>query len=303
MEGLSVTLDQSLDLQYICEYLKCYKVRNNSIITRCIYCGDSIKHPVNHGHFYMFRDFPFCTCFRCGTQLTVERWLYDLEIAKPELKPHIENFRNFLHEHFGYETFLRRRPKNLASVNQLVQKINKNGYPLWFQSFISHLSIHPSYYGVYGYDDNGIIVLSYNYGQVAIKTRDEPFQIKPLTNLGTDIFLFTHYKSSLSDNTTVYVTESILDAILLSDRFKIPVLASNGQFHINQILRFIQLFFIPKQFTIIYDADVNQRIIKLHMKRYMFALKRYNVKVNYTVFYNFKDSTDMFLYRDVFAMA
>ena len=82
---LSLDLAKNEALLQICKELKCSQVTSRSIITRCIYCGDSQRKLENYGHFYIFRHAPIATCFRCGTTVSLKKWLRDLKLEKPEL--------------------------------------------------------------------------------------------------------------------------------------------------------------------------------------------------------------------------
>ena len=300
-----LTLDQCPELTQICQKLNCYKVRNNSIITRCIYCGDSVKHTKDHGHFYMFRDFPFCTCFRCGTQLLLVNWLDDLENKFPEYTHLIDNIRDFVKTNFNLYTISKRKTQlNVEEIDFIFNSITFEpkfeDYPEWFiKRYFYYISSneHPIYYGIYPYMDTGIIVFSYNMHVVAIKENiDKKFSIKYLSPCN-DIFLFHNPKATCYDSNIIYITESILDAIKISNITNIPCIATNGQLHLSSIMNYINFFYKPEKFIIIYDNDVDQKIISLQRRRMNFALYKRNIKINYLKMDKFKDINDQFLFN------
>lgn len=84
------------ELKAICQNLKCYQVTSRSIITRCIYCGDSQRKLENYGHFYIFRHAPVATCFRCGITVSLKKWLKDLALEIPQLENEVTNLSKLL---------------------------------------------------------------------------------------------------------------------------------------------------------------------------------------------------------------
>jgi len=138
-------MDMVEKLKDLCASLGHYQMTQQSIVTRCIYCGDSQKRLTNHGHFYIWKEHPFAICFRCGRKLTLLQWLYDLANVLPQKqKAHIDDLIKCLMPYFQRHTSNQTSTSPFEDVvNTRTQKKKLNG--------------DESYRHYYGTNSSGVI--------------------------------------------------------------------------------------------------------------------------------------------------
>jgi len=143
-EFLNNNPDFSSFLQNLCEQNNCYKVTSNAIITRCPICGDSIKHPVNHGHLYLYEN-GYAICFRCNWRGSINKAI--IEISRKLRVPYPTELRDKLEiatNRFKYRLAksVQKQLKELSADNS---EFNRQ-YKLFLQSLLANVPNCYEYY-------------------------------------------------------------------------------------------------------------------------------------------------------------
>ena len=66
---------RDLLIDFLSKNTTCCQVKNEAIVTRCPFCGDSVRKLYNYGHVYVFPESDFFICFRCGEKGFISKLL------------------------------------------------------------------------------------------------------------------------------------------------------------------------------------------------------------------------------------
>ncbi len=266
----------------ICLELKCFKKSYDNVVTRCIYCGDSVKRTSNHGHFYIWSQIPICYCFRCGHKVKVTKWLYDLKsmFDNDKIDNTIEQVKKVYGQSLSYSSSLlfgndkirnidisklEFDPQREDIVNLLM---SRNLYDTELCNLIKYDMINVSLYKMVDNDTTFLGVKSLY--QSGYHLRDiNSLKVSQIKNLPFDIFIV----GSNFLAPTVYVVEGLFDAlalIKLNNYFKIDlnsycIIISNVGSHLRNLYYYLQIN-DAKKIVMIYDNDVDTRILTNHKR-------------------------------------
>lgn len=278
-------------ISQICKKLGYFKETQDNIITKCIYCGDS-KNKYT-GHFYIWKQYPVAFCFRCSisTSYNLVKWAEDLEsIIGTELslllKKTLKN--NFLvNINDSYAVFSNKESRNLNKniieltnnkihdtknmfCNELERRNFKN-YEILL-NYIEHNVINVTFFEdvIYNHIFVGLrSVFGSGYHLRNLKT-NQTLQKRLAKN---DVFLATNNYTP----TIVFVVEGLYDALammlfLINNNFKIAdfgFMVSSVGFFTSDSYKYLQCH-IPRSLIIIYDKDVDNKIIEKQKSSYRY---------------------------------
>lgn len=269
----------------------------------CPYCDDKIRHShINHGHFYVAKNFPICHCFRCDITVNLKRLLLDTKFQNIELLKRIfktNSAYSFISE-----------DKSLI-VSNSISNFDKIKYLKFYKYLESRiLNFNLDKFKIYpSYDEKTKSLLcNFNnyHNEFSISRIIESETIKGTRYIKNESSNFYYFQNPFDYN-EITICEGPFDIINIynfSNRFNNSCFFSiNGKGYIRSIINIISEFYLTNykiKINIIVDKDVLKNINNI-IKYFLYKTNKTHSNIN-VFFYKpsiTKDVSELLLIEEI----